>query len=332
MQIQENVREHLAAIVEGSDDAIITKTLDGVIRSWNPSAEGLFGYAASEVIGQPIDILIPENLRHEEVEFVSRLRRGERIRHFETVRRRKNGSLVPISLTVSPVRDDAGVIVGASKIARDISTQKEMAERQHAILAEMMHRVRNCFAVAGGLVGICARDAGTASELADRLRGRFLALSSIQSMAIPDPADTSRDGTTLWAMLEVVMKPFVGATAPRLEGEDVPVCHAAITPLALVFYELCTNAVKYGAFGQERGLLTVTATRRSDRLLIRWHESAAFDIGSADGPGGFGTRMCEASMRSALDGSIAREITPRGMTALLDLDLASVTGEDEAGD
>ena len=116
-------------------------------------AERLFGYAAAEVIGRPIHILIPDNLKHEEDEFISRLRRGERIRHFETLRKRKDGRLVPVSLTVSPVRNSAGQIVAASKIARDISLQKEAAERQRAALAEMMHRVRNCFAVANGLVG-----------------------------------------------------------------------------------------------------------------------------------------------------------------------------------
>lgn len=328
MQIHENLREHLAAIVDGSDDAIVTKTLDSIIQSWNPAAERLFGYTAEEAIGQRIHMLIPDALKHEEDAFISRLRRGERIDHFETIRRRKNGTLVPVSLTVSPVRNSAGEIVAASKIARDITLQNAVAEQQRAALAEMMHRVRNCFAVAGGLVSMCAREASTATELAQKLRGRFVALASIQSLAIPDPEGTMSDGTTLWAMLGAVMKPFVGQRQPLFEGEDIPVCNAAITPLALVFYELSTNALKYGAFGQENGALTVSAVRAESRLFIHWQETADFATENSDLSGGFGTRMCEGAIRSSLDGTFRRSVTSDGMTALLDLDLAKVTGDE----
>jgi PAS domain S-box-containing protein len=114
----------LAAVVESSDDAIITKDLQGTITSWNPGAERLFGYRAEEVIGKPISILIPEERLDEEPSILARLRRGERIDHYETVRRRKDGTLVQISLTVSPVIGEDGRIIGASKIARNITEQK----------------------------------------------------------------------------------------------------------------------------------------------------------------------------------------------------------------
>jgi hypothetical protein len=114
------------AIIDSSDDAIISKGLDGIITSWNRSAERLFGYKAEEVIGQSITILIPQERMDEEPEILARLRRGERVDHFETVRRRKDGSLLDISLTISPVKDDQGVVIGASKIARDITEQKRL--------------------------------------------------------------------------------------------------------------------------------------------------------------------------------------------------------------
>ena len=118
-----------AAIIEFSDDAIISKDLQGIVRTWNPGVEHLFGYAADEMIGQPVLRLIPPERCHEETEILERLQRGERIDHYETVRRRKDGSLVEISLTISPLKDRTGRIVGASKIARDISSRKR-TERQ----------------------------------------------------------------------------------------------------------------------------------------------------------------------------------------------------------
>lgn len=128
----------LAAIVESSDDAIVSKDLNGIITSWNKGAEDLFGYTAEEAIGQSITILIPTERLSEEDMVLGRIRRGERVEHFDTVRRRKDGSPVPISLSVSPIRDAAGTIVGASKIARNISDRKriegELQELQQRLM------------------------------------------------------------------------------------------------------------------------------------------------------------------------------------------------------
>jgi two-component system sensor histidine kinase UhpB len=121
----------LVSIVDSSDDAIVSKTLDGVITSWNAGAERLFGYTAKEAVGQPITIIIPLDRRDEETRILARLRQGERIEHFDTVRVRKDGTKVEISLTISPVRDAAGKIIGASKIARDITGRKRIERELH---------------------------------------------------------------------------------------------------------------------------------------------------------------------------------------------------------
>jgi len=127
----------LGAIVDSSDDAIISKDLNGVVTSWNKSAERLFGYTSEEAVGQSITIIIPEDRLEEEPHILSRLRRGERIDHFETIRRRKDGALLNISLTISPVRDSRGIIIGASKIARDITAAKQ-AERASLLLSAIV--------------------------------------------------------------------------------------------------------------------------------------------------------------------------------------------------
>lgn len=119
----------LAAIVESSDDAIIAKDLNGIIMNWNRAAERIFGYAAEEVIGKPVTILMPPERENEEPGILRRIRSGERVDHYETVRRRKDGTLLEISLTVSPIRNAEGQIVGASKIARDI-TERKRADRE----------------------------------------------------------------------------------------------------------------------------------------------------------------------------------------------------------
>jgi len=122
----EEITGLLAAIVASSDDAIISKNLDGIITSWNKSAERIFGYTPEEAIGQHITLIIPAERHTEESDILARLRRGERVDHFHTIRRRKDGSLLEVSLTISPVRDLAGRVIGASKVARDISEQKQV--------------------------------------------------------------------------------------------------------------------------------------------------------------------------------------------------------------
>ncbi len=131
----------LAAIVEGSDDAIISKDLNGIIASWNKGAQRIFGYRAQEVIGKAVNILIPDDRQNEEPEIIKRIMRGEHIDHFDTVRQRKDGSLVDVSLTISPIRNEQGVVIGASKIGRDITQRKKNEENLKQLAIELEERV-----------------------------------------------------------------------------------------------------------------------------------------------------------------------------------------------
>src|SRR5262249_30004923 len=131
--VSQSHSQRLATIVEFSDDAIISTDLNGIIGTWNKGAERLFGYEADEVVGRPITILFPPELQNEEALILARIKRGERIDHYETVRQRKDGTCIQIALTVSPIQDTAGQVVGASKIARDISLRKRYEESQAAL-------------------------------------------------------------------------------------------------------------------------------------------------------------------------------------------------------
>jgi PAS domain S-box-containing protein len=163
-QIEAALREReerlrwLASIVESSDDAIISKTLDTIITSWNDGAARMFGYSAEEAVGKPVTILIPSDLQDEERTILERIGRGERIEHYETVRQRKDGGLITISLTISPIRDVEGRIVGAAKIARDITERKQAEARENMLLAELAHL--NRVATAGELSTSIAHELG----------------------------------------------------------------------------------------------------------------------------------------------------------------------------
>jgi len=148
--LAEEARALLAAIVEASDDAVVSKTLEGVVTSWNAAAARIFGYSVAEMVGSPIETIIPTDRLEEEQDILRRLRRGERIEHFDTVRRAKDGHLIDVSLTISPVKDESGRIIGASKIARDITDRKRVeAERDEAnrrkdeFIAILAHELRN---------------------------------------------------------------------------------------------------------------------------------------------------------------------------------------------
>ena len=172
----------LASIVEFSDDAIVSKNLDGIITSWNRGAERVFGYTAEEVIGQPITIVIPQDRQDEERVILTRIRRGERIDHFETVRQRKHGSLIVVSLTVSPVKDAEGKIVGASKIARDITEQKRSQEQIATLAREAEHRSKNLLATVQATVNLSRSD--TPEGLKQAIEGRIMALANVHSLFV----------------------------------------------------------------------------------------------------------------------------------------------------
>ncbi|NLS07182.1 PAS domain S-box protein [Rhizobium sp. P32RR-XVIII] len=308
----------LAAIVESSEDAIISKSLTGTITTWNKAAERLFGYNVGEAVGQPVTMLIPEDRLDEEPGILARIRAGERIQHFETIRRRKDGTLIDVSLTVSPIRDRKGRIIGASKIARDISERRRAAEHQDLLLREMHHRVKNLFAITSSIITLAARNASSAAALAADMKDRLVALSRAHEMTLPsftgDDAFRERPAT-LFQLLSSILKPFAEEDGSRwtLSGEDIEVPKEHVTNLALLFHELATNAAKYGALSVPGGRLEIQAVSEAETFHLLWKEINGPDQPAAPGhQTGFGTRL-EAMVTRTLQGEIIRELRPEGL-------------------
>ena len=302
----------LAAIVAHSDDAIISKDLDGIITSWNAGARRLFGYEAEEAIGQSVLILIPEDRIDEEPEILARIGRGEHIKHFDTIRRRKDGTLVDVSLSVSPIKDEAGRIVGASKIARDITERRERERQQSLLLSEMNHRIRNTLATVQALATQTMRGAPPEERAAFGARLQTLARAH-------DLLTLERwNRTTVRDVIQRVLQPFEEQHRDRLTisgVEEAALEAGKAMMLAMALHELATNAIKYGALSAPLGRIAITwdrvVDRPGDRIRVHWRESGGPSVTSTQRQG-FGTRLIALS-----GGSIAFE--PEGIACTLEL-------------
>jgi PAS domain S-box-containing protein len=311
----------IAAIVESSDDAVLTKDLNGVITSWNHGAERLFGYTAEETIGKPVTILIPEERHGEEPNILARIRRGERIDHYETVRQRKDGSAVDISLTVSPVRNPEGTIVGASKIARDITERRRAEEHQRLLLREMDHRVKNLFALASGVVALSARSATTPEELSSAVRHRLAALARAHALTLPAMSEGGRriqQSTKLHALIRTILSPYEGRTdgdkaRATISGPDIRLTGGLVTTFALLLHEFATNAAKYGALSTAEGHIDIACSEGDSQFALTWQERGGPRIDGHTDSEGFGTMLARATVKDQLRGEISRDWQPEGL-------------------
>jgi PAS domain S-box-containing protein len=277
----------LASIIESSDDAIISKSLDGVIQSWNSGAEQIFGYSAAEAIGQHISLVIPPERIAEEDEIVKRLQAGGRVVHFETVRVCKDGRKLDVSLTVSPTKDETGKVIGASKIARDITDRKraeaallEADRRKDEFLATLAHELRNPLAPILNSVAVLKAPAATET---DQWELRNVIERQVQHMSrlLDDLLDVNRITTGKFELrkarvaLAAVMEAALETSRPLIEagGHELTVSkppepidlHADLVRLAQVFGNLLNNAAKYTDRG---GHIWFSAERQGDDVVV----------------------------------------------------------------
>ena len=277
----------LASIVDSSDDAIVSKNLDGIITSWNSGAERVFGYSASEAIGQPITLVIPQDRQSEEREILTRIRRGERIDHFETVRQRKNGSLIVVSLTVSPVKDANGKIVGASKIARDITEQKKNQELIVTLAREAEHRSKNLLANAMATVNLS--QSSSPEGLKEVIAGRIQALANVCSLF----AESRWIGAEVSAIVTQELAPYSDGKRTFIDGPQTLLAPDAAQAVAVALHELATNAAKYGALSSPDGHVRLEWSHAAaGSLRLRWMETGG-PVAQEPTRTGFGTRIVE---------------------------------------
>jgi PAS domain S-box-containing protein len=297
----------ISSIVESSDDAIISKDLNGIITSWNKGGEQIFGYSAEEAIGKPVRMLIPTEWPDEEPAILNRIRRGERIDHYETERVRKDGSRINVSLTVSPVKDDVGKIIGASKIARDI-TERKRADAQISVLArEAEHRTKNILATVQATVHLT--QAETADEFRTAVQGRIQALANIHTLFV----ESRWAGAELQALVTQELAPYCSDVAARaqIDGAQLILEPNIAQTIAIIIHELATNAAKYGALSVSEGRIHVTWSRAADgRLTIRWTEIGGPPV-TPPTRQGFGTRVM-ANMIKQNKGEMRFDWKPEG--------------------
>jgi PAS domain S-box-containing protein len=322
----------LVSIVESSDDAILSKDLNGIITSWNFGATRLFGYAPEEIIGKPVTVLIPEDRQDEEPSIIDRIRRGQRVDHYETVRKRKDGSLVDISLTVSPIKDEDGRVVGASKIARDIAERRRSEELERLLLREMNHRIKNLFSLASGVVTLSAHSAKTAPELVELIRDRLGALARAHALTLPEITGTGAKverSTTLSALVRTVLSPYVaaplvGSGGMMISGPEVLIGAKAASNFALLLYEFATNAAKYGALSSATGRVEVHWVVEGGELRLTWKERGGPIVAHEPDLHGFGSQLAERILADAFHGKIYRDWVRDGLTIHLSLPVANL--------
>lgn len=305
----------LAAIVDSSFDAIVSKDLNSIITSWNAAAQRMFGYTAEEAVGRSVLMLIPDHLKDEETDIISRVRKGELLASYETIRRRKDGGLIAVSLTISPIRNASGEIIGASKIARDITASKESERRIRLLLREVNHRVKNQFAVILSMIRETSKRSTDPREFEEMIRSRIMALSRSHDLLV----NSEWAGASLFDLAQEQLKPFGHEARVSLSGPLLTLQPNAVQNLGMAFHELGTNSSKYGALASEAGRLEITwriVEGASDKLEIHLLWDETMPVREGERPGG----RQDESTRKGFGTVVLQRVAPQSLNGLAVLD------------
>ena len=315
----------LAAMVDSSDDAIISLDLDGFVTTWNRGAQSIYGYTADEIVGAPMSLLLADDQADEWPSYLARLRKGESISNFDISRTTKDHRSIDVSLTISPIRNDSGTIVGASAVARNIAERKVADQRASLLMAELDHRVKNILAVVSAVVSQTLQSGSSPEHFAREIEGRILAIARAHNML----ANLGGSNILLRTLIDTELQPYVQVGNIMLEGEDVMLPSDATVTLALAIHELVTNAAKYGSLSVPVGKLTVAwcvvGTGDDTRLDITWSETGGPPVATPK-RSGFGSQLIENGLVHGLDAVVERIFATTGVRCTISIPLANDVG------
>jgi PAS domain S-box-containing protein len=304
----------LAALVGSSGDAIISASLDGKILTWNAAAEQLYGFPAAEAIGQPITIFLPKDRLHELDEDMTAAHEGRGIRR-ETVRRRKDGTLVDISLDLAPIRATDGRVIGFSKIAHDITRRKRDEAHIEFVMRELSHRTKNLITVIIAMVRQTWRQSADFTDFEAKFTGRLHGLARSHDLLVY----SDWKGASIDELVRLQLIPFVADPASLdVNGPALVLKPEAVQNLGFALHELATNAHKYGALSQPGGKVSiawrVTEKAPGDHFIhLAWRESGGPAV-KQPYRRGFGSTVIHQLTEAALGAKVKSSFNPEGFT------------------
>ncbi len=315
------------AIVQSSEQAILSTDLSGIILTWNHGAQRLLGYSANEAIGRPVTIIFPSDRENEHTIIFDRIRHIEAVNQRETVLRRKDGSLVEVSLAASPIWGRNGEIIGTSKIASDITARKRAQERQELLLREMDHRVKNLFSLAISVVSLSGRSASSVDELIRSARERLSALARAHALTLSQGlrhAPPAAKPTTLRSLIRAIVAPYeeLGDTLrPRFSivACDIEISGAAVSSMALLLHEFATNSAKYGSLSVSEGQIEIDCREHGLTVVVTWTERNGPAVAPPADNEGFGAVLVRAAVKGQLGGDIIYDWNSEGLVIRLSI-------------
>jgi len=320
----QDIEKHLASMIASSNDAILGIDLDMKITSWNAAAEKLYGYSEEEAVGQTILMLVPDERRDEEPSILTQIKAGRIVEPYETQRRRKDGQLVEVLLSVSPICDANGNVIGASKTAQDITARKD-AERLRSILVnELHHRVKNILAT---VIAIARQTIGRDKanhEDVEAFTNRLSSLSRAQDLLVH--ADWQQ--ADLRAIVQQALSPYP-ADAFAVSGPSVFLPPKAVVSLSLALHELATNAAKYGALSVLGGQVSISWKFErvgDDRLTIIWEERGGPEV-VPPARKGFGSTLVERLLAAELKGQTKFSYEKSGVICVIETEMSKLADD-----
>jgi PAS domain S-box-containing protein len=316
MRRAEGAMAQLAAIVASTGEAILGKSLDGIIQSWNPAAEHMFGFTAEEVIGRSAAILIPDHRASELEAIHAQVRIGQTV-SLETVRRTKNGREIHVAINVAPTRDEAGTIIGICSVMHDITDRKRREEHAAFLMRELAHRSKNLLAVVKGMATQTARQSPTVQDFQLHFDRRIHGLANAQDLLVRQ----NWKGAYLDDLIRAQLEIFVDANGSRirLEGPRVFLQSEAVQNISLALHELATNASKYGALSNATGSIHISWQLLATKgLHLEWQERGGPSV-TVSTQSGFGRMVIERMVPQALGGSATLDFPPTGVVWQLQL-------------